>query len=268
MNRLEEFSPVIFYRGRNVKKIIKVIAAIFVLVPLLMYAWLLYSTKANLASPTQEALAALVGDDAVRVEAGDWLVMRPVASEPKAGLILYPGANCDIRGYASILRSVAAQGYLVIAVSMPFDFSIFSPNKADEVRAAYPEIRKWVIAGHSMGGAMAARFAFLNEANLAGLILWDAYPPAANSLADFKLPVVHVHRATLDGLAPQSFAEMRYLFPANSQWVPVPGGLHMYFGSFNGGAYQETWEAGIERDAQQALIVAATLDGMAQMTGP
>jgi hypothetical protein len=251
-----------------VKKIIKIIAAIVIFVPLLMYGWLLYSTKVNLASPTQEALAALVEDDAVRVETGDWLVMRPATSEPKAGLILYPGANCDIRGYASVLRSVAAQGYLVIAVSMPFDFSIFSPNKADEVRAAYPEISQWVIAGHSMGGAMAARFAFLNEENLAGLILWDSYPPAANSLADSKLPVVHVHRATLEGLAPQSFTEMKYLFPANSQWVPVPGGLHMYFGSFNGGGYQETWEAGIERDAQHAIIVTATLDGLAQMTRP
>ena len=40
----------------------------------------------------------------------------------------------------------------------------------------------------------------------------------------------------------------------------------MYFGSFIGGGYQEEWPAGIERDAQHAIVINAMLEGLATMT--
>ncbi len=248
------------------KRILKILAIVVIGVPLLGFGWLWYSTGKNRAIPAEDALAALATDATVIVDAGDWLVMRPGASEPAVGLIVYPGAHCDIRGYAPVLREIAARGYLVVGVSMPFDFSIFAPNRADEVRDAFPQIRQWVIAGHSMGGAMASRYAFGHQQDLAGLILWDSYPPGSNSLADSRLPIVHIHRATLDGEPPQKFIEQRHLFPPASRWVPISGGNHMYFGSFIGGAYEEEWEAVIEREQQQAISLAATLDALASMT--
>jgi len=191
--------------------------------------------------------------------------MQPADSEPTTGLILYPGANCDIRGYAPLLREIAARGVFVVAVSMPYDFAIFAPNRADDVRKAFPKISQWVLAGHSMGGAMAARYAFFHQKDLAGLILLDSYPPGSNSLADTALPVWHIHRATLDGKMPRKFSEMRHLFPDNSKWIPIPGGQHMYFGSFNGGAYQEEWPPGIDRARQQAIATKALLDALTEM---
>jgi len=249
------------------KRLLKILAAIVIVVPLLAFGWLSYSTQKRLASPAEDALAALVADESVRIESGDWLVMRPADAEPAAGLIVYPGANCDIRGYAPVLREVAAQGYLVVAVSMPFDFSIFAPNSANDVRDAFPEIRQWVIAGHSMGGAMAARYAFEHQDDLAGLILWDSYPPETNSLSDSRLPIVHIHRATMDRRPSAKFEAQRHLFPDSSVWVPIPGGNHMYFGSFDGGGYEEEWDAVIPRERQQAVVIAATLGALARMTG-
>jgi len=248
------------------KKFLKILAAIVIIVPLLAFGWLTYSTQKNLAVPGDDALAALVSNEVVDVETGDWIVMRPSGAGPRAGLIVYPGANCDIRGYAPVLREVAAQGYLVIAVSMPFDFSIFAPDSADDVRAAFPEIEDWVLAGHSMGGAMAGYYAYHHQDDLAGLIFWDSYPPDSNSLADSKLPIMHIHRAALNGTAPQKFLDKKGLFPADSTWVPVPGGMHMYFGSFIGGGYVEEQEPGIEHDAQIAIVTRATLDALDSMT--
>jgi hypothetical protein len=247
------------------KKILKILLAIVVIIPLLMYGWLVYSTPRNLAVATPEAVAMLESDAWVSVETGDWLVMRPAANEPKAGLILYIGANCDIRGYAPVLRDIAAAGYLVVIPSMPFHFAIFAPDKADDVMAAYPDIDQWVLAGHSMGGAMAGRYADLNPEKLAGLIFWDAYPPGSNSLADSTLPVWHIHRAKPDGTPAQMFLDMRELFPADSVWVGIPGGQHMYFGSFDGGIYEEEWPPGIERAEQQAMTRRAVLAGLEQM---
>ena len=134
--------------------------------------------------------------------------------------------------------------------------------RADDVRAAWPNIRHWVIAGHSMGGAMAGYYAFHHQKDLAGLIIWDSYPPEQDSLADSDLPVWHIHRATLAGAPPEKFEEMRHLFPASSTWVPVPGGIHMYFGSFDGGGYKEQWTPKISREAQQDIVVTAMLNAL------
>jgi len=248
-----------------VRRFLKILAAIIVAILLLTFGWLTYSTQSNLASPTPQAMAALTTDETTIVETGDWLVMRPAVPAPVGGLILYPGANCDIRGYAPVLSEIAAGGYLAVAVSMPFDFAIFAPDRADAVRAAFPEIEHWVIAGHSMGGAMAGRYAFNHQDDLAGLIVWDSYPPEANDLSNSRLPVLHIHRATLGGAPPEKFTAKRHLFPEASEWVPIPGGVHMYFGSFDGGGYEEEWEALISRDEQLEAVSAATLAGLQEM---
>ena len=242
------------------KKLLLTVGALVVLIPILAIGWLYYSTEKNMARPTDDALQALVSDTAVQVETGDWIVMRPTTGEPTRGVIVYPGANCDIRGYAPLLKPIAGAGYLVVAVSMPFDFAIFAPDSATDVREAYPFIEEWVLVGHSMGGAMAGRYAFHHEQELAGLVFWDSYPPKPNDLSDSSLPIMHIHRGTLDGAPPQKFQDMRHLFPGDSRWVAIPGGIHMYFGSFNGGGYDEEWEPKISRERQQQMIIAATLD--------
>ena len=52
------------------------------------------------AKPMPEALAALESDDQVTVTTGPWLVFMPAASQPAAGLIIYPGGRVDYRAYA------------------------------------------------------------------------------------------------------------------------------------------------------------------------
>jgi pimeloyl-ACP methyl ester carboxylesterase len=119
-----------------------------------------------------------------------------------------------------------------------------------------------VLMGHSLGGAMAATFASQHPQALAGLVIWDSYPTSAASLANYPQPVWHVHRATPGGQAPAAFSQRRSLFPANSQWRPIPGGIHMYFGSFDGGGYREDWAPTISRDVEHQLVVTATLEAL------
>ena len=138
---------------------------------------------------------------------------------------------------------------------MPFDFAIFSPNAADDVRAAHPEIEQWIIAGHSMGGAMAGVYADNNRDKLAGLVVFDSYPPSSNSLADVDFPILLFERARLDGSRSQKFIDNAKLYPASAELILIPGAQHMYYGSFDGGAYQEEWKPGIERDVMQIIVI-------------
>ncbi len=204
-----------------------------------------------------EALAALESDPAVEVTAGRWLVFTPVSAEPKVGLILYPGGRVDVRSYAPAARAIAQEGYLVVLVPMPLNLAVFAPDAATGVIAAFPETEEWLIGGHSLGGAMAARYAYGHPSSVQGLVLWAAYPDTRNDLSDRDLPVTSIY-ATRDGLATmEKIDASRSLLPSTTDWVVIEGGNHAQFGWY--GPQRGDHPAIISREAQQQRIVAATL---------
>jgi pimeloyl-ACP methyl ester carboxylesterase len=121
---------------------------------------------------------------------------------------------------------------------------------------AYPEIERWVVGGHSLGGAMAANFADTQPERVAGLVLWASYPAESNDLSGRDLPVVSVY-GTLDGLATvEKIEASRPLLPADTEWVAIAGGNHAQFGWYGEQAGDNPAEIG--RREQQAQTVAAT----------
>jgi pimeloyl-ACP methyl ester carboxylesterase len=153
--------------------------------------------------------------------------------------------------------------------AVPGDAALAALAPTDSVAVADGEdwlvMRPRVIAGHSMGGAMAGRYAYINQDNLAGLILYDSYPPEAQSLADSDLPTAHIFRATLEGQPHPKFIDMAHVYPPKIMNFPVPGGIHMQFGTFIGGGYEETWAPQISNTAQLQIAIAATLKSLASM---
>jgi pimeloyl-ACP methyl ester carboxylesterase len=209
------------------------------------------------SSPMLEALAALQSDSQVRVETKPWLIFHPASEDLAVGLILYPGGRVDPRAYAPPARAIAAKGYLVVIVPMPLNLAVFGPNRAAEVLAAFPEVRRWAIGGHSLGGAMAARFVHRQPSAVHGLVLWASYPSASDDLSARELAVVSIYGAR-DGLATEEeIAASRPLLPAETRWVAIVGGNHAQFGWY--GPQSGDNPATISRQAQQQEVVAATL---------
>jgi pimeloyl-ACP methyl ester carboxylesterase len=123
--------------------------------------------------------------------------------------------------------------------------------------AAYPEIDDWAVGGHSLGGAMAARFAYQNPAAVQGLVLWAAYPASTDDLSSQDVRVTSIY-GTRDGLATgDKIAASRPLLPPDTTWVAIEGGNHAQFGWY--GPQSGDNPATISREDQQAQIVAATL---------
>ncbi|MCX7671440.1 MAG: alpha/beta hydrolase, partial [Anaerolineae bacterium] len=180
---------------RTFKRILLVLLAVLLLAVGGFTAWA-YTPL----GPLPEALAALESDARVQVTMGRWLTFAPTDRQPTTGLIFYPGGRVDARSYAPAARAIAERGYLVVIVPMPFNLAVIQPGAAEAVIAAYPGIRRWAVGGHSLGGAMAAHFAFAQPGAVQGLVLWAAYPAANNPLADRDLAVVSIS-ATADGLA-------------------------------------------------------------------
>ena len=214
-------------------------------------------------SPMPEALAALESDSQVQVQTEPWLVFRPAGQEPATGLILYPGGRLDPRAYGPTARAIAEAGYLVAIVPMPLNLAVFAPGRAAEVMDAFPQVERWALGGHSLGGSMAANFAHRNPDSARGLALWASYPASSDDLSGADLAVTSIY-GTLDGLATESkIAASRPLLPPDTQWVAIDGGNHAQFGWYGpqGGDNPAT----ISREEQQAQIVVATLDLLAQL---
>jgi pimeloyl-ACP methyl ester carboxylesterase len=204
-----------------------------------------------------EALDAMRSDSEVQVDTEPWLVFRPVDAEPRTGFIFYPGGRVDPRAYAPAARELAAAGHPVAIVPMPLNLAFFAPDRAAEVMAAFPEIDRWAIGGHSLGGAMAARFAYQNPDAVQGLALWASYPATSDDLSGRDLAVTSIY-GTLDGLATEDeIAASRALLPPDARWAPIEGGNHAQFGWY--GPQDGDNQAAISQTAQQDQIVAATL---------
>jgi pimeloyl-ACP methyl ester carboxylesterase len=208
--------------------------------------------------PMPEALAALEADSLVRVTTDRWLVFEPANEEPTTALVLYPGARVDPRSYAPPARAIAREGYLVVIVPMPLNLAVCAPDAAADVISAYPDISQWTIGGHSLGGAMAARFAYNHPTEVQGLVLWAAYPDSSNDLSHRDLAVTSIY-ATRDGLATTAKIDAsRPLLPPSSHWVVIEGGNHAQFGWY--GPQSGDNPAIISQEQQQRQVVQATLE--------
>jgi hypothetical protein len=237
-------------------RILKRWAWLLLLLPLLAIAGFTIWAYTPL-DPMPEALAALESGPQVQVETEPWFVFRPAGDTMDAGFILYPGGRVDPRAYAPMAQAIASEGYLVVIVPMPFNLAVFGAGRAADVMASFPEVERWAVGGHSLGGAMAANFAYQNPERVDGLILWAAYPAASDDLSGrAALEVVSIS-GTRDGLAtPQDIADSRTLLPADTRWVAIEGGNHAQFGWY--GPQNGDNPATISRQEQQAEIIAAT----------
>jgi len=209
------------------------------------------------SGPMSEAEAAIESDASVEVAQDGWITFTPTGVTPTTGLIIYPGGRVDPRSYAPAARQIAEQGYLVVIAPMPLNLAVFNPDRAAEIIAAYPDIQNWAIAGHSLGGAMAANYIDSGNSAIDGLALWASYPAEGDSLADSPITVTSIS-GTLDGLSdPTKIEASRSLLPADTIFVPIEGGNHAQFGYY--GPQGGDNLAAISREQQQAQIVAATL---------
>jgi len=231
---------------------------------LLVFAGFMYwymGHRARWASADPAALEALVDDKQVVIDdAADWIVFRPVDVTPKRGFIFYPGGEVDPRGYAEPLREIAAAGYLAVIVPMPFGLAVLAPGRAADVIEAFPQIKSWAIGGHSLGGAMAARFVYRNPSVMDGLLLWDAYPAESDDLVGREIPTRLVHRSDKFGRMPDYYRKYLLLLPLRMDSVGITGASHINFGRFYLVDRFRDNVATIPLDEQHAAIVAASVD--------
>lgn len=200
----------------------------------------------------------------VSVRDGDEvLAFLPVSPNGRAGLVFLCGAGVSARAYAPLLRSIADSGFSVFVVRLPYRFAPFASHKeqalarVNRVMAQHPEITGWVVSGHSLGAALAARAARNDPGKFAALVLVGTTHPRDDDLSSLGLPVTKVY-ATGDGVAPmERVLANRRLLPPHTMWIAIEGGNHSQFGHYGHQLFDG--RATISREAQQGATRSALL---------
>ncbi|EEG77943.1 alpha/beta hydrolase [Dethiobacter alkaliphilus] len=199
---------------------------------------------------TTEVLA-LIDAHYLAEETDKALEFWPPHQESEIGLIIYPGGNVDFRAYSRLALEISKHGYYTVIARMPLSLAVLDQRHADGIIDSNSHIQKWVIAGHSLGGAMAARYARENNTLLDGLILWASYPDVDLSASGIKVMSIY---ATNDGIINQRrFENTKPYLPKDTSFVSITGGNHSYFGDY--GFQRGDREADITREEQQQKIV-------------
>lgn len=182
-----------------------------------------------------------------------------VPKEIRGGLIFYPGGLVDHAAYAPLMQMLAGRGILCLLAEMPLDLAVLDMKAADGLQALYPQVDRWLIGGHSLGGAMAASYAAQHDKEYDGLVLLGAYSTADLSKTDLSVLCVY---GTEDGvLNREKYEDCLKHYPADFTQVLIEGGCHAFFGDY--GAQKGDGVPTITRESQMiqtADAIAAMLE--------
>jgi predicted esterase len=229
--------------------------ALFLLVGVAVLLGIQYITYER--PPLPEAINAFENNDILIINNKPWLTFSPTDFNSKTGFIFYPGGRIDPQGYASLMRTIANEGYFVVVPIMPLNMAVFNSNIADKIIATYPDVNRWVIGGHSVGGTMAAQYTNTHGELIDGLVIWASYPADSTDLSDFDLPVVSIYGSLDPRVNQSSVVERQHLLPEDTIYFRIEGGDHHQFGSYE--IDPKDNHATISRESQHEQILQSTL---------
>lgn len=159
--------------------------------------------------------------------------LEPVDGNPTVGLVFYPGGRVHPDAYVASLAPLVARADVAVYVpEMPLNLAVVDADRADEIISRHPEIDRWIVGGHSLGGAMACRYADQATERIVGVLLFAAYCDV--DIGARSLAVLSVTGSADAVVNREAYRRNRANLPANATVVEIAGMNHSQFGSYTG----------------------------------
>lgn len=242
--------------------------------PLALVLLLVLGVALGLLWPTLHRSPLMLGQDAAYPGAqarvswseadGGVIDVQPTTGRAATLLVVYPGGLVRPQAYQWLGTALAPAGVETVIVRFPLDLAVTGINRADAVIARYAQGRPVVLAGHSLGGAMAAQY--LSSQNVGGaaagkvrgLILMGAYPAGNVSLKGQTNLAVLSLLGEHDTVAKASDVKGGLTrLPASAKLVTIEGSVHAFFGRY--GPQKGDGVPTVSRADAEAQIVRAVL---------
>lgn len=181
-------------------------------------------------------------------------IMPQGPERSNTGLIIYPGGLVDPHAYVELASrfALSGAGHHVIIAKMPANLGVLDINAALKIKKDFPGER-WVLGGHSLGGAMACSLLDRDGESFEGLILMAAYASGSVDLSNWSGAVLSLTASNDQVLDWGKYEGAKSGLPQNTSFVNIEGGNHAGFGSY--GSQKGDGEAEISREEQHIQIV-------------
>lgn len=176
------------------------------------------------------------------------VVINP-PGETDVALVFYPGGSVEYSAYIPLLVRCAKNGIKCFLVQQPYDLAIFNISAAGKFPVDYPEIKKWYIGGHSLGGAMASTYVSKHPSDFSGLVLLAAY--STSDLSKTGVRVLSLYGSRDGVLKMDNYRKNIANLPEDFEEHVIEGGNHGNFGCY--GFQKGDNEASITASDQQTI---------------
>ncbi|MCC8149899.1 MAG: alpha/beta hydrolase [Lachnospiraceae bacterium] len=189
------------------------ILAVFILIVLFYY---------NKAFPEAQEIA----DKMDMIDRDYWF-----HGDKKIGFLIFTGAQTDEPAYAYIAYLLHRGSYPVVIPKQPFQMSAFGVKHGMEIMESHPEIEKWILIGHSLGGVPVSRIAAARPDQVIGAAFLATYASADLSGLDISaIRIVAENDGIMDNDRMPNF---NHNLPEDSATVIIKGANHQGFAAYD-----------------------------------
>lgn len=205
------------------RKIIIILATAIVLI--LAYGAFYFASYSHAEETVYEYMNGTENVSVVKVDSG----LFSDGSGNDTALIFYPGAKIEYTSYLPLLAELSERGVDCYLVEMPLNFAFFDGDAADAIMDN-TNYSRYVLAGHSLGGVVAA--SYINHTNRSdGLVLLSAYVTSK-----IDKPVLSIYGSEDKVLNMETYNESKHYMANLTEYV-IEGGNHeqfAYYGTQSG----------------------------------
>ena len=207
-------------RHRRVRKRIRLTALAALLLGVTAFL-----TWCSILYPADTTAYAIVADEPAIVVTStpDALVLSPAGGATDVGLVFVPGAKVPAQAYAYKLSGLVETGVTVVVTKPILNLAFFDLRPLSTFTDIVPEVDRWYVGGHSLGGVKACSWAGDSE----GLVLFGSYCAGETDASTLSVG------ASDDGLStPADIRANAAKLPDDAQFVEIEGANHASFGDY------------------------------------
>ena len=240
------------------KNALKVLLVLIVAVIVLVSGFAIYTMETSYRA-SAEALETLTGSEDVIVNEDGYISFLPVDSDKKIGFIYYPGGKVQPEAYAPYAAAFAETGIATYIAKMPINLAILGPNEADKIIESNEDaIDYWIIGGHSLGGAVASKYAYDNQDKIDGLVMLGAYPMESADFNGSDMNIIMINGTSDSIVNRENLLDSAKLLSERAEQVEIEGANHSQFGYY--GFQEGDAESEISYDEQLNRVVNEVVD--------
>lgn len=179
------------------------------------------------------------------------------------GFIIYPGGKVDEKAYSPLAKKLNEEGYKVVIAKFPFKLGILDTNEAENIIKKNPNIKSWVIVGHSLGGTCASMYVADNNTLVTGIAFLGSY--TNENLRDLPIKTISILGTNDKIVNMENYENTKEMYNTSHKFYEIEGGNHAYYGVY--GEQEGDGEATISNEEQIDLSVKYILENFTVKEG-